>query len=227
MNKPSFRQRPIDYSKPLQLIKDINEVKKTADQAEKEEITIMESELKKILELYDRKKSIIIPKTEKIDKPLNEKNDKTPAQKAPSAANKFDSGLEYKQNEFIRPEHYIIYSERSRIENHKRDYEASRHDANFLNYENNFMTLEELEIVISTLENDIGHGELIPRERISQLILSIYPDKADYVKKLTDVIFIYNISLSYLYIIIVFFDKTRGLQKISTKKVLERAETLR
>ena len=73
MNKPSFRQRPIDYSKPLQLIKDINEVKKTADQAEKEEITIMESELKKILELYDRKKSIIIPKTEKIYKPLNEK----------------------------------------------------------------------------------------------------------------------------------------------------------
>ena len=100
-------------------------------------------------------------------------------------------------------------------------------DANFLNYENNFMTLEELEIVISTLENDIGHGELIPRERISQLILSIYPDKADYVKKLTDVIFIYNISLSYLYIIIVFFDKTRGLQKIPTQKVLERAETLR
>ena len=187
----------------------------------------MKTELKKILELYDGKKSIIIPKTEKIEKPLNEKNDKTPAQKAPYAANKFDSGLEYKQNEFIRPEHYIIYSERSRIENHKRDYEASRHDANFLNYENNFMTLEELEIVISTLENDIGHGELIPRERISQLILSIYPDKADYVKKLTDVIFIYNISLSYLYIIIVFFDKTRGLQKIPTQKVLERAETLR
>lgn len=225
MNKPSFRQRPIDYSKPLQLIKDINEVKKTADQAEKEEITIMESELKKILELYDRKKSIIIPKTEKIDKPLNEKNDK--AKTAPSAANKFDSGLEYKQKEFVRPEHYIIYSERSRIENHKRDYEASRHDANFLNYENNFMTLEELEIVISTLENDIGHGELIPRERISQLILSIFPDKADYVKKLTDVIFIYIISLSYLYIIIVFFDKTRRLQKIPTQKVLERAETLR
>ena len=89
------------------------------------------------------------------------------------------------------------------------------------------MTLEELEIVISTLENDIGHGELIPRERISQLILSIFPDKADYVKKLTDVIFIYIISLSYLYIIIVFFDKTRGLQKISTKKVLEGAETFR
>ena len=224
MNKPSFRQRPIDYSKPLQLIKDINEVKKTADQAEKEEITIMESELKKILELYDRKKSIIIPKTEKIYKPLNEKNEKS---KTAPSANKFDSGLEYKQNVFIRPEHYLIYSERSRIENHKRDYEASRHDANFLNYENNFMTLEELEIVISTLENDIGHGELIPRERISQLILSIYPDKADYVKKLTDVIFIYNISLSYLYIIIVFFDKTRGLQKIPTQKVLERAETLR
>ena len=30
MNKPAFRQRPIDYAKPLQLIKEINEVKKTA-----------------------------------------------------------------------------------------------------------------------------------------------------------------------------------------------------
>ena len=44
MNKPAFRQRPIDYAKPLQLIKEINEVKKTADQAEKEELTIMETE---------------------------------------------------------------------------------------------------------------------------------------------------------------------------------------
>ena len=123
---------------------------------------------------------------------INEKNEKS---KTAPSANKFDSGLEYNQNVFIRPEHYLLYSARSRIENHKRDYEASRHDANFLNYENNFMTLEELEIVISTLENDIGHGELIPRERISQLILSIYPDKADYVKKLTDVIFIYIISI--------------------------------
>ena len=200
MNKPSFRQRPIDNAKPLQLIKDINEVKKTADQAEKEELTIMESELKKILELYDRKKSIIIPKTEKIDKPPTDKNDKNSTQKNTSnPANKFDSGLEYKQREFIRPDHYIIYSEKSRKENHKKDHEATRHDVNFLTFESNFMTLEELEIVISTLENDIGHGELIPRERVKELILTLYPDKADHVNKLTEVIFIYIYSFILIY----------------------------
>ena len=66
MHKPSFRQRPIDNAKPLQLIKDINEVMKTADQTEQNELARIEVEIKKTIELYGKTGPIVIPNAEKI-----------------------------------------------------------------------------------------------------------------------------------------------------------------
>lgn len=175
MHRPTFRQRPIDNAKPLQLIKNIKDVmSKTDDLAEREELKNIESEIKRVLQLYDERKRIITPGSGKIEKTTTAtKNDK----KIP---NNFASEFEYSQKEFKRPDHYIIYSEKTRKENHKRDYEATRHDVTYLNCEKNFMTLEEFEKVISTLENDIGTGEPIPHERAKAIITNLYPDKAQH-----------------------------------------------
>ena len=45
-----------------------------AGQDEKKELSNIENELNKILELYDKKKIIIIPNTEKIDNNINDSN---------------------------------------------------------------------------------------------------------------------------------------------------------
>jgi len=44
--------------------------------------------------------------------------------------------------------------------------------------------VEELEKIISALENDINKGEMIPPERIKEIILSIIPDKKQFVDKI-------------------------------------------
>ena len=46
------------------------------------------------------------------------------------------------------------------------------------------MKLEELEKVISTLENDIGNGEQIPIERVKNLIINLYPKYENHVEKI-------------------------------------------
>ena len=272
MHKPSFRQRPIDNAKPLQLIKDINEVMKTADQTEQNELARIEVEIKKTIEMYGKTGPIVIPNAEKIINNNNKINttiiannninlntadkDKNRSSLKPTQApavaitnnnissitnnsnnsaatnraspppngtvyagssnnnnasssaiqkaihgNKFDVPINYHQREFVRPEHYIIYSEKNRKENHKRDYEATKHDVNFLNFERNFMSLEQLEILISALENDIGSGDQIPEERVKEIIKNLYCDlDTQHVNKLTKVYYHFK-----LYLFILFF----------------------
>jgi hypothetical protein len=290
MHKPSFRQRPIDNAKPLQLIKDINEVMKTADQTEQNELARIEVEIKKTIELYGKTGPIVIPNAEKIInnnnnhnhnntntaviannnnninlnvadkdkhssslKPVqastitttnasttsnnstatnstspspngttvyavnsnsnssnnnitNSNNNVSAIQKAIThnqTLNKFDVPINYHQREFVRPEHYIIYSEKNRKENHKRDYEATKHDVNFLNFERNFMSLEQLEILISALENDIGSGDQIPEERVKEIIKNLYSDlDTQHVNKLTKVYYHFKLYLFIIYICI-------------------------
>ena len=293
MHKPSFRQRPIDNAKPLQLIKDINEVMKTADQTEQNELARIEVEIKKTIELYGKTGPIVIPNAEKIInnnnnhnhnntntaviannnnnninlnvaekdkhssslKPVqastsssnvgctssasnnstatnstspspngttvyavnsssnsnsnnnniinNSNNNVSAIQKAIThnqTLNKFDVPINYHQREFVRPEHYIIYSEKNRKENHKRDYEATKHDVNFLNFERNFMSLEQLEILISALENDIGSGDQIPEERVKEIIKNLYSDlDTQHVNKLTKVYYHFKLYLLIIY----------------------------
>ena len=195
--RTGFRQRPIDATKQIQIVKNLKKVMESTDLESKKELNSIETELNKILELYDKKKIIIIPNVEKIDNRNNESN-KEKLKKSNSKNSSLEkkellmknkSDIEYIQKEFKRPNHYIIYSEKQRQENLKRDYEATINDINFINFEKGFMKLEELEKVISTLENDIGDGEQIPSERVKNIIIDLYPKYENYVEKITKYFF--------------------------------------
>ena len=186
-HRTGFRQRPIDSTKQIQIVNNLKKVMETTDEETKKELNNIENELNKILELYDKKKIIIIPNVEKIDIIRNNNDSKL---KKPNSKNSEKkelnnkNNIEYTQKEYKRPNHYIIYSERERQENLKRDYEATINDVNFINFEKGFMKLEELEKVISTLENDIGNGEQIPIERVKNLIINLYPKYENHVEKI-------------------------------------------
>jgi hypothetical protein len=142
---------------------------------------VIESEVKKICELFDKKKTIVIPKVES-------------SANASTGEGKFTTlSLAYKQSEYQRPRHYIVYSEKNRLESQVKDYEATSIDLNFLKYENNFISVEKFEEIISALENDINKGEMIPNERVRDIILGLIPDKKQHVDKLTKVSIYYII----------------------------------
>lgn len=196
MNRTNFRPRQIDYSKPLQLITDINEVSKKEDSAslnwvitshnddKKASISLVEYEKQRIIELFSKKKTIEIPRVEKVDK-----KDIKPEQ---NGEGKFSTISNYKQYEYTRPKHYIVYSQKNVLEPKGKDYEATIYDFNFLKFENYFISVDELERIISALENDINKGEMIPQDRIKEIILSVVPDKKQHADKIA------KVSLSYL-----------------------------
>lgn len=166
--------------------------------SEKEKHTVVEYEIKKIIELFDKKKTIVIPRAEDISKNSN-------------ASGNIESGnfstlnLSYKQTEFIRPNHLIVYSEKNRLEPKEKDYEASISDLNFLNFEKYFITVEQLEKIISALENDINKGEMIPAERAREIIANIIPDKKDHIEKIFKVIHIIIMLFPFLLNFFLFF----------------------
>lgn len=216
----NIRPRQMDHAKPLQMVKDIKNVRNTENQAEREELINIEQEINRVLSLYDKKKSIITPKSINIEK--NKKDN--PNNK--NLPNKFENSTTYNISEFHRPQGYIIYSEETRKKNHERDYEATRHDVNFLQFEGNFMKLEELETVISKLENDIGTGEQIPPERAKNLIIGLFPDKADHADKLTKVRHFhlnFNLKFKIKFFVVLFYSKRR-FQKVFTQEILERTK---
>jgi len=186
MNRTNFRRRDIDLSKQIPIIKDINEVYKKEDnsalnwvgnsylEGKSDPKAILEAEVKRIMELFDKKKSIIIPGSEKFDK----------SSQSNTGEGKFTTVAAYKQTEFIRPKNYILYSEKNRIDPKVKDYEATVSDMTFLKFENNPITVDELEKIISALENDINKGEMIPPERVKEIIISIIPDKKHSVEKI-------------------------------------------
>jgi hypothetical protein len=189
MNRTNFRPRTIDNGKSLQIIRDINDIVKKDDNTpitwssgnsfdpKNENKSIVELEIKKIIDLFDKKKTIIIPKA-----------DKSAEKPASNGEGKFSTHqTSYKQTEFIRPRNYIVYSERNRLEPKQKDYEACIHDLNYLKANEYFISVEELEKIISVLENDINKGEMIPTERVRELIMSIIPDKKQHVEKIIKV----------------------------------------
>jgi hypothetical protein len=161
----------------------LNWVKDSLGEVKYEPKAILEAEVKKIIELFDKKKTIVIPKVEVHNSLVAEK----PAAQ-PSGEGKFTTHqVAYKQSEFVRPKHYIVYSEKFRLEPVGKDYEASVIDLNFLKFEKDFISSEELEKIISALENDINKGEMIPNERVKEIILNIIPDKKQHVDKIIKV----------------------------------------
>lgn len=126
--------------------------------------------------MFDKKKTIVIPRAEDFSKKS------APVQNTESG-NFSTLNLSYKQTEFIRPKHFIVYSEKNRLEPNEKDYEASISDINFLTFEKFFISIEQLEKIISALENDINKGEMIPPERAKEIIANIIPDKKDHIDK--------------------------------------------
>ena len=179
----------------MQIIRDLGEfykkedasalswVKDSLGEVKYEPKAILEAEVKKIIELFDKKKTIVIPKVEMQNSLVAEK----PAAQ-PSGEGKFSTHqVAYKQSEFVRPKHYLVYSEKNRLEPKGKDYEASVIDLNFLKFEKDFISSEELEKIISALENDINKGEMIPNERVKEIILNIIPEKKQHVDKIIKV----------------------------------------
>jgi len=188
MNRTNFRHRALDATKQLPIIHDITEVVKREDtmliqipnghsdrqldkESEVKEIT--EQEIKKIIDLFEKKKVIVIPKSEKL---ASEKV--TPA----INENNYSTNTNYTQTSFERPKHYLIYSEKSRFDAPFKEYEASVYDVNFLKHFN-FFTTDELEKIIITLENDVSSGEMIPFERAQYLLRQMFSNKEQYFEK--------------------------------------------
>ena len=162
-----LKQRPIDDNESFDVIKDI-EHDKVMTAANKVKA---QNDIKKVLHAFDTKKKIQIPKSlNNIS--INNNNSKN---------NNFDKNERKKNNpqsthqsfelsEFKRPDSYIIYSSKEREQLNIKDYEAKSPDFLFLEYHGDFMKIEELEKIISALENNIGKSEKIPDEMAKKII---------------------------------------------------------
>ena len=186
-HRDGMRPRTIDDNKEYQIIKDIENIKKTLSPEEKKELEKFESDLNKVIQHFDNRKKIIIPKSlmfdnNKLNHNLNEKRNKKKQN-----INKINSDLPvYELKEYKRPAHYIIYSSKERDQLKAKDYEAKYPDQIFLNFHGDFMKLEVLEAIISTLENNIGKGDKIPDEMAKKIIedkFSKYKSKSDLIIK--------------------------------------------
>ena len=167
-HRDGMRPRQIDDNKQNMIIKDLAEAKKKAiDNEQLNKINDIEKDLHKILDYFDKKKKNQIPKA----KIINEKNDKndnnvnysvnnniiyTIGKNEDQNQNNSQYILNYKMTEFKRPDSYIIYSSslQDKINKEKKVYEATEADKYFLNIRQNFMSLDELENIITELENN-------------------------------------------------------------------------
>ena len=171
-NKKKIRERPIDYKKSFQVIKDLDKEKLKANNEELVELNNIEKDLKKVLEYYDKRKKNQIPKA-KIINSKNEKNENInnyyinnniiykDDNSSNAQLNSNEYNLNYKLNEFIRPNNYIIYSssERNKIKSIKKEYEAKEADFMFLKIRENFMKIEELENIVIDFENNFKYSK--------------------------------------------------------------------
>jgi hypothetical protein len=150
------------------IIKDLEEAKrKTTDKGQLNKIIDIENDLYKIIDYFDKKKKNQIPKA----KIINEKNDKnennvnysvnnniiyTIGKNEDQNQNNSQYIINYKLSEYKRPESYIIYSSslQDKINKERKIYEATEADKYFLSIRQNFMGLDELENIITDLENN-------------------------------------------------------------------------
>ena len=168
----NLKQRFIDDTKPFHVIKDLENEKKISSQDKLEVINKIEANLKKVLHAFDTKKKIQIPKslinisTNNNNNLKNNNLDKNERKKN----NQQSTYINFELSEFKRPDSYIIYSSKEREQLNIKDYEAKSADFLFLEYHGDFMKIEELEKIISVLENNIGKSEKIPDEMAKKII---------------------------------------------------------
>ena len=190
-HRDGMRPRTIDDNKSYQVIKDIEQAKKTASPEELKELEKFETDLNRAIQHFDSKKKIQIPKTLLIEnnnlnnKEKNDKNEKSEKKKQNTNNTNSDIPV-YELKEYKRPENYIIYASKERDQPKAKDYEAKQPDQIFLSFHGDFMKLEVLESIISSLENNIGKGEKIPDEMAKKIIeenFSKYKSKSDLIIK--------------------------------------------
>ena len=198
-HRDGIRPRPIDDHKPYFVIKDLDKAKSNSNKEGQTELSNIEKELYKVLDYYDKRKKIEIPKTkiinEKNDKNeknenknnyninnniiyINENNDNTNQNNSPYVLN-------YKLSEYKRPDNYIIYSSsnKNKIESTKKIYEAKEADKIFLNIHQNFTKIDELENIIIDLENKSTNekDDKINEENAKKILETKYTNYKSYI----------------------------------------------
>ena len=195
-HRDGIRPRPIDDHKPYFVIKDLAQAKLTSNKEGQTELSNIEKELYKVLDYYDKRKKIEIPKT----KIINEKNDKNENKNNYNINNNIiyinennDNAnqnnnpyiLNYKLSEYKRPDNYIIYSSsnKNKIESTKKIYEAKEADKIFLNIHQNFTKIEELENIIIDLENKSTNekDDKINEENAKKILETKYTNYKNYI----------------------------------------------
>ena len=196
-HRDRIRPRPIDDSKQNLIIKDLAEAKNNAtDKDQENKINDIEKDLYKIIEYFDKKKKNQIPKA----KIINEKNDKNENNVNYSVNNNIIYTIEKsndpnqnnsqyilncKLTEFRRPESYIIYSSslQDKLNSQRKIYEATEADKYFLTIRQNFMSLEELENIMTDLETNCTNekDDKINEESARNIIEKKYSKYLNYI----------------------------------------------
>ena len=196
-HRDGIRPRPIDDSKQNLIIKDLAEAKNNAtDKDQENKINDIEKDLYKIIGYFDKKKKNQIPKA----KIINEKNDKNENNVNYSVNNNIIYTIEKsndpnqnnsqyilncKLTEFRRPESYIIYSSslQDKLNSQRKIYEATEADKYFLTIRQNFMSLEELENIMTDLENNCTNekDDKINEESARNIIEKKYSKYLNYI----------------------------------------------
>lgn len=195
-HRDGIRPRPIDDHKSYKIIKDLAKAKLNSNKEGLAELINIEKELYKVLEHYDKRRKVEIPKS-KINNEKNDKNEKIVScninnniiylkdNNDHANKNNNDYILNYKLKEFKRPENYIIYSssKKNEINLNKKIYEAKEADGMFLDIRDNFMSLEELENIIIDLDNNavIDKEEKINEENARRIIETKYSKYNNYI----------------------------------------------
>ena len=162
-----LKQRPIDDTEPFYVTKDIEHDKKIASAIKLK----VENDIKKVLNAFDNKKKIQIPKSlNNISINNNNSKNNNLDKNERKKNNQQSTFINFELSEFKRPDSYIIYSSKEREQLNIKDYEAKSADFLFLEYHGDFMKIEELEKIISVLENNIGKSEKIPDEMAKKII---------------------------------------------------------
>ena len=194
-HRDGIRPRPIDDHKPYLVIKDLMHAKSISNKEGQTELINIEKILYKVLDYYDKRKKIEIPKTKIINekKDINEKNEIKNNNNINNNLiyinenndNKEQiNNVNYTLSEYKRPEHYIIYStsKKNVIDSTKKIYEAKEADKMFLNFWENFLKIEELENIIIDLEKNATNEKdnTINEENAKKVIETKYPNYKKY-----------------------------------------------
>lgn len=159
-HRNSKREKTFDNSRPIEIIKDLEKEKLSSNEEKHETLLSVEKELNEVLEYYERRRKVEIPKGKIIN--LLNGNITINNNLIYNNENK-DNNLEnqkyiinYNYPEYKRPDNYIIYSSelKNKINSTKKIYEAKSVDNIYLKIRQNPMDIGEFENIIIDLENN-------------------------------------------------------------------------